>query len=145
MQVESPRLPFKDWVSGVKFNSTNSEDKNYQRDSGLAMELCETCQMEPCQCDGYNGYADQLSAFMTPAPNTNQPHPGLAPHSAMGQVSEDEEVDWAAQYGNQSVTPGVTAPGPRLQMKGSRMGLNSQGGQTNRLAPAAGQVQQGFI
>lgn len=147
MQVESPRLPFKDWVQGVKFNNntTSGEDKNYQRDSGLAMEQCEACQMEPCQCDGYNGYADQLSAFMTPAPATNQPPSGLAPYSAMGQVSEDEEVDWAAQYGNQSLTPGVPAPGPRLQMKGSRMGLNAQSAQVNRLSPAAGQAQQGFI
>lgn len=140
MQVESPRLPFKDWVQGVKFNATNSsEDKTYQRDSGLAMEQCEACQMEPCQCDGYNGYADQLSAFMTPAPNTNQAPP------AMGQVSEDEEVDWAAQYGSQSLTPAVPAPGPRLQMKGSRMGLNAQNAQVNRQTPAAGQAQQGFI
>lgn len=151
MQVESPRLPFKDWVQGVKFNAatTNNDDnndKNYQRDSGLAMEQCEACQMEPCQCESYNGYADQLSAFMTPATGAHQPpHSGLAPYSAMGQVSEDEEVDWAAQYGNQSLTPGVPASGARLQMKGSRMGLNSQGAQANRLAPAAGQAQQGFI
>ncbi|KAK7727343.1 hypothetical protein SLS63_007165 [Diaporthe eres] len=145
IQVESPRLPFKDWVQGVKFNATNSDEKNYQRDSGLAMEQCEACQMEPCQCDGYNGYADQLSAFMTPAPNTHQPPSGLAPHSAMGQVSEDEEVDWAAQYANQSSTPGAPPAGQRLQMKGSRMGLNAQSAQANRLAPAAGQAQQGFI
>ncbi|KAG6361688.1 hypothetical protein INS49_009916 [Diaporthe citri] len=145
MQVESPRLPFKDWVQGVKFSATNSEDKNYQRDSGLAMELCETCQMDPCQCEGYNGYADQLSAFMTPAPNTHQPPSGLAPYSAMEQVSEDEEVDWAAQYGNNSLTPGVPSSGQRLQMKGSRMGLNAQSAQANRLAPTAGQAQQGFI
>lgn len=146
MQVESPRLPFKDWVQGVKFNATSnsSDDKTYQRDSGLAMEQCEACQMEPCQCEGYNGYADQLSAFMTPATGTQQPS-GLAPYSAMGQVGEDEEVDWAAQYGSQSLTPGVPAPGPRLQMKGSRMGLNAQSAQANRLAPAAGQAQQGFI
>lgn len=144
MQVESPRLPFKDWVQGVKFNTTNNEDKNYQRDSGLAMDQCEVCQMEPCQCESYNGYADQLSAFMTPA--TTQP-PGLAvPYSGMSQVSEqDEEVDWAAQYGNQTLTPGMPGPGPRLQMKGSRMGLNSQSVQANRLAPATGQAQQGFI
>lgn len=145
IQVESPRLPFKDWVQGVRFNATNSEEKNYQRDSGLAMEQCEACQMEPCQCDGYNGYADQLSAFMTPAPNTHQPPSGLAPHSAMGQVSEDEEVDWAAQYANQSSTPGAPPAGQRLQMKGSRMGLNAQSAQANRLPPAAGQAQQGFI
>lgn len=146
MQVESPRLPFKDWVQGVKFNAAASsgDDKTYQRDSGLAMEQCEACQMEPCQCEGYNGYADQLSAFMTPATGTQQP-PGLAPYSAMGQVGEDEEVDWAAQYGSQSLTPGVPAPGPRLQMKGSRMGLNAQSAQANRLAPVAGQAQQGFI
>lgn len=151
MQVESPRLPFKDWVQGVKFNapSNGGDDKSYQRDSGLALEQCEACQMEPCQCEGYNGYADQLSAFMTPAPDgttTNPSAPGLAPpHSAMGNVSEDEEVDWAAQYGGQSLTPGVPAQGPRLQMKGSRMGLNSQSAQADRLAPAAGQTQQGFI
>lgn len=144
MQVESPRLPFKDWVQGVKFNATNSEDKNYQRDSGLAMEQCEACQMEPCQCEAYNGYADQLSAFMTPG-TTQQPLSGLAPYSAMSQVSEGEEVDWAAQYGSQSLTPGLPTSGPRLQMKGSRMGLNSQSVQTNRLAPTTGQAQQGFI
>lgn len=147
MQVESPRLPFKDWVQGVKFNGTTTnsdDDKKYQRDSGLAMEQCESCQMEPCQCEGYNGYADQLSAFMTPAANNNQP-PGTAPYSAANQVSEDEEVDWAAQYGGQSLTPGVPAPGPRLQMKGSRMGFNAQSAGTNRLAPAAVQAQQGFI
>ncbi|KAJ0109743.1 hypothetical protein J7T55_004292 [Diaporthe amygdali] len=144
MQVESPRLPFKDWVQGVKFNTTNNEDKNYQRDSGLAMDQCEVCQMEPCQCESYNGYADQLSAFMTPA--TTQP-PGLAvPYSGMSQVSEqDEEVDWAAQYGNQTLTPGMSGPGPRLQMKGSRMGLNSQNVQANRLAPATGQAHHEFI
>ncbi|KAI3392042.1 hypothetical protein diail_6316 [Diaporthe ilicicola] len=155
MQVESPRLPFKDWVQGVKFNSTanhkdnggdEDKDKSYQRDSGLAMDQCEACGAEPCQCDSaYNGYADQLSAFMTPAPTTNQP-PATAPYSvAMGQVNEDEEVDWAAQYGDSSLTP---APqGPRLQMKGSRMGLNAQNVQANRLqAPATkGQAQQEFI
>lgn len=146
MQVESPRLPFKDWVQGVKFNAaaSSSDEKNYQRDSGLAMEQCEACQMEPCQCEGYNGYADQLSAFMTPGTSSQQA-PGLAPYSAMGQVSEDEEVDWAAQYGGQSLTPAAPAPGPRLQMKGSRMGLHAQSAQANRLAPAAGQAQQGYI
>ncbi|KAH8776543.1 hypothetical protein F5883DRAFT_248970 [Diaporthe sp. PMI_573] len=149
MQVESPRLPFKDWVQGVKFNGTTTttsddDDKKYQRDSGLAMEQCESCQMEPCQCEGYNGYADQLSAFMTPAANTNQP-PGTAPYSAANRMSEDEEVDWAAQYGDQSLTPGVPAPGPRLQMKGSRMGLNDQLAGASGLKPTAVQAQQGFI
>ncbi|KAL1867916.1 hypothetical protein Daus18300_006191 [Diaporthe australafricana] len=150
MQVESPRLPFKDWVQGVKFNSAandnNDEDnKNYQRDSGLAMDQCEACQTDPCQCEGYNGYADQLSAFMTPAPTTQPPGMLEAPYSGMEQVNEDEEVDWAAQYGNNSLTPGVPAPGPRLQMKGSRMGLHSESVQANRLAPATGKAQQGFI
>lgn len=142
MQVESPRLPFKDWVQGVKFNGTttttnNDDEKKYQRDSGLALEQCETCQMEPCQCEGYNGYADQLSAFMTPAPGTNQPT-GTAPYSVANQVSEDEELDWAAQYGGQSVTPDV--PGAS-----SRMVLNAQSAGTSVLKPAAVQAQQGFI
>lgn len=149
MQVESPRLPFKDWVQGVKFNSGandgGKDSKNYQRDSGLAMDQCEACQTDPCQCEGYNGYADQLSAFMTPAP-TNQP-PGMleAPYSGMEQVNEDDEVDWAAQYGSSSLTPGVPAPAPRLQMKESRMGLHSQSVQADRLASATGQTQQGFM
>lgn len=64
IQVESPRLPFKDWVEGIRFNKNN---ENSQRDSGLAMELCDVCKMDPCNCEGYTGYADQLSAFMTPA------------------------------------------------------------------------------
>ncbi|KAG8169625.1 hypothetical protein KVR01_000370 [Diaporthe batatas] len=153
MQVESPRLPFKDWVQGVKFNGTtttttsdnnNDDEKKYQRDSGLALEQCETCQMEPCQCEGYNGYADQLSAFMTPAPGTNQP-PGTAPYSAANQVGDYEELDWAAQYGGQSATPGVPGADPRMQMKGSRMGLNAQGSETSGLKAAAVQAQQGFI
>lgn len=158
MQVESPRLPFKDWVQGVKFNgptnTTNGGDdgdddhddeKKNQRDSGLALEQCESCQMEPCQCEGYNGYADQLSAFMTPAPDTNGQLPGTAPYSAAHQMSEDEQMDWAAQYGGQGLTPEVPAPGPRLQMKGSRMGLNAQSAGTSGLKPAAVQAQQGFI
>jgi hypothetical protein len=143
MQVESPRLPFKDWVQGVKFDATTASteaDKKYQRDSGLALEQCETCQMEPCQCEGYNGYADQLSAFMTPAPDTNQPPPGTAPYPAANQASEDEEVDWAAQYGGQSVTQG-----PRLQMKDSRMGLNAQSAGASGRKPTPAQAQQGFI
>lgn len=95
MQVESPRLPFRDWVQGIKFS--NAEDGS-QRDSGLAMDQCEACRMEPCQCGGYAGYADQPSAFMTPAgPQASGPQ---APFAMGGQGNGDSEVEWATQYGD---------------------------------------------
>lgn len=154
MQVESPRLPFKDWVQGVKYsdpttidtnnnNNNDDDEKKYQRDSGLALEQCEACQMEPCSCEGYHGYADQLSAFMTPAPGSTTQQPGTAPYSAADQANEDDEGDWAAQYRGSSVTPDVPAEGPNLHMEGSsRIGLDAQSAEPSELKPAA---VQGFI
>lgn len=95
IQVESPRLPFKDWVEGIRFNK-NSE--NSQRDSGLAMEQCEVCKMEPCNCESYAGYADQLSAFMTPAAPQASDH-GMPTYSMTSQGGDDREDGWTAQYG----------------------------------------------
>lgn len=98
--VESPRLPFRDWVHGIKLSNAAGEAAKEsggtspgQRDSGLALQ-CDECCTDPCQCGGGGGsYADQLSAFMTPAAG-----PGM-----MGQASEiggsHGDVDWAAHYG----------------------------------------------
>lgn len=55
MMIESPRLPFRDWVHGVKFNNGNEANP---RDSGLALP-CEGCGLDVCQC--LNG--DEFSAF----------------------------------------------------------------------------------
>lgn len=95
IQVESPRLPFKDWVEGIRFNKNN---ENSQRDSGLAMEQCEVCKMEPCNCESYAGYADQLSAFMTPAaPQASDL--GMPTYSVTSQGGDDREDGWTTQYG----------------------------------------------
>lgn len=95
MQVESPRLPFRDWVHGVKFNSELVSPG--QRDSGLALQ-CEECNTEPCSCVSY---ADQLSAFMDPAqPST------LTPYGAMSREDGGGDIDWATHYGDQLLSVG---------------------------------------
>lgn len=112
IQVESPRLPFKDWVEGIRFNKSN---ENSQRDSGLAMEHCEVCKMEPCNCESYAGYADQLSAFMTPAaPHASGP---LPPYTIEGQGNDEGEVDWAAaQCGGKMISAGGPLSGSALEV-----------------------------
>lgn len=130
IQVESPRLPFKDWVEGIRFNK-NTE--NSQRDSGLAMEQCEVCRMEPCSCEGYAGYADQLSAFMTPA--APQASGLLPPYTMGGQGSDEGETDWAGQYEGKMLSPGIPLSGPTLEVKRSRMGLSSGSSEAERLSP----------
>lgn len=104
-QVESPRLPFRDWVHGVKFNSELVSPG--QRDSGLAL-LCEECNTEPCSCVSY---ADQLSAFMTPA------QPSSMPYGTMTQEAGRGDVDWAAHYGDQLLSAGGLPTGSGLDGK----------------------------
>lgn len=117
IQVESPRLPFRDWVQGIKFSNNN---KNSQRDSGLAMDQCEECKMEPCQCESY---ADQLSAFITPA--ANQESGLLPPYEMASQGSDESEIDWAAQYDGRMLSAGVPLLDSAVEARGRNMGLSS--------------------
>lgn len=108
MHVESPRLPFRDWVHGVSKaaaaaanNNNNNNNKPTpspgQRDSGLALQ-CEECGADiPCSCE-VNCYADQLSAFFTPAAGAVRQPSGLTPY---GRGSDDDE-DWGVtgRYGD---------------------------------------------
>ncbi|ROW13545.1 hypothetical protein VPNG_04490 [Cytospora leucostoma] len=110
MQVESPRLPFRDWVQGIKFS--NGEDGS-QRDSGLAMDQCEVCRMEPCQCGSYAGYADQLSAFMTPA--APQAPDSEAAFAMGNQGNDDGEVEWATQYGDSMMPAEMPLPASAVE------------------------------
>ncbi|ROW08460.1 hypothetical protein VMCG_03184 [Cytospora schulzeri] len=110
IQVESPRLPFKDWVEGIRFNKNN---ENSQRDSGLAMEHCEVCKMEPCNCESYAGYADQLSAFMTPAPP--QPSGSLNPYAVGSKGNDEREAGWTAQYGPKIMSGGIPFTGSAVE------------------------------
>lgn len=116
MQVESPRLPFRDWVHGVKLHgggknnggsSGNGSSEqlgsggHHQRDSGLALS-CEDCGgEEPCAC---GSYADQLSAFMTPAAGAlqQQQQQQMAPYGMLSRRSDERIDDWAAHYGEQT-------------------------------------------
>ncbi|KUI69341.1 hypothetical protein VM1G_05066 [Cytospora mali] len=114
IQIESPRLPFRDWVQGIKFNNSNG---NNQRDSGLAMDQCEVCKMDPCQCEGYTGYADQLSAFMTPAPV----QAGLLPpYDMASQGNDGSDMDWAAHYGAKLLSARLPSPSSAPQAEGIR-------------------------
>ena len=116
IQVESPRLPFKDWVQSIKFN--NSGENSSQRDSGLAVDQCEVCKMDPCQCENYAGYADQLSAFMTPA--VAQASGLLAPYVTAGQGNDGNEGEWAAQYGdNKLLSAGMPLSGVAVEVNGA--------------------------
>lgn len=95
LHIESPRLPFRDWVHGVKSTTTTNEGISPgQRDSGLALQ-CEECNSEPCQCVSY---ADQLSAFLTPAVGTGA-NPLLTSRGAAFRGFEEDGMDWAAHYG----------------------------------------------
>lgn len=95
IQVESPRLPFRDWVQNSKTSSSDQKLDEMdptsgggggggQRDSGLALP-CEICNVDPCQCH----YADQLSAFRTPAMGTMGPVQGslMTPYGMMSSMS----------------------------------------------------------
>ncbi|KAJ4393764.1 hypothetical protein N0V93_002979 [Gnomoniopsis smithogilvyi] len=99
LHVESPRLPFRDWVHGVK--STNEGISPSQRDSGLALQ-CDECNSEPCQC---GSYADQLSAFLL-TPAVKDGSDSLTSHEAMSRAVEEDDVDWAAHYGGQVLSAG---------------------------------------
>lgn len=92
LHVESPRLPFRDWVHGVK-STTNEGVSPGQRDSGLALQ-CDECNSEPCQCVSY---ADQLSAFMTPAVAAGVN--SLTSRGMTFREVEEEDMDWVAHYG----------------------------------------------
>lgn len=112
IQVESPRLPFRDWVHGIKLSNEAGEaglegTSSGQRDSGLALQ-CDLCCTEPCQCGGGGSYADQLSAFMTPAPGHGAGQPG----SMTTNASNNGDIDWAAHYGAGLMLAGdlLTAP-----------------------------------
>lgn len=92
-----------------------------QRDSGLALQ-CDLCGMDPCQCGG-GSYADQLSAFMTPAVTGMGPGGqgvGGQPGSMMleGANSYGGEIDWAAHYGGS----GLMSTGGLLTASGQGMG-----------------------
>lgn len=111
MQVESPRLPFRDWVHSVKFNNELVSPAG-QRDSGLAMQ-CEECSTEPCSCVHY---ADQLSAFMTPA--TGNAQTSLTPYGMRStRGSDGGEIDWAAHYGEHLLPSGGLPTGSSLGRK----------------------------
>lgn len=142
IQVESPRLPFRDWVHGIKLNNSNEaggevpvplSSSGGQRDSGLALQ-CYLCGMDPCQCGGGGSYADQLSAFMTPAPGqglgagqmmlganaANLYGSGMVTPANMSKAGNNMydaggdhgEIDWAAHYGGDLMSAGglLTAP-----------------------------------
>lgn len=113
LHVESPRLPFRDWVHGVKSNNEGVSPN--QRDSGLALQ-CDDCNSEPCQC---SSYADQLSAFLTPADVA-----GSKSHAV-----EEDNVDWAAHYGGQLLPAGgfMTASGLRENTGKDRLRRDSRG------------------
>lgn len=121
LQVESPRLPFRDWVHGIKLSNETGEAKGSpppsslpgQRDSGLALQ-CDLCYMDPCQCGGGGSYADQLSAFMTPAVMT-----GGAAGQGMGGVGGGQQQQHTMMlgggangpYGGGMVTPAANKTG----------------------------------
>ncbi|CAN8098382.1 unnamed protein product [Discula destructiva] len=112
LHVESPRLPFRDWVYGVRCNNNNNNNNNNnsmndlnnppavvakgvdatspplgQRDSGLALQ-CEECRFEECQCGG--SYADHLSALLTPAVGMGS----LAgAHEALSRAIDEDDDD----------------------------------------------------
>lgn len=121
LSVESPRLPFREWVQGVKLSPESlTSSPPGQRDSGLAMQ-CDVCGAEPCQC---GSYADQLSAFLTPVPGTTKtafmaPSP-LSPYGNGHGESDDGDVDWAADYVDQVLSAGgmMTAPAAVMETKG---------------------------
>lgn len=143
VQVESPRLPFRDWVHGIKFSNGGETEEAKgistpgQRDSGLALQ-CDLCCMDPCQCVGCC-YADQLSAFMTPAvmgPGQGvggqpgpmamlsaNPYGGMVTSAKAGMYEADNgDTDWAAHYGG----PMMSADGPLTAPPNGGMGTLGQ-------------------
>lgn len=126
LHVESPRLPFRDWVHGVKY--TNEVTSPGQRDSGLALQ-CDECNGEPCQCVSY---AEQLSAFLTPAVVAGSN--SLSSHGAVSRAVEDDDdddgdSDWAAHYGGKMLSAGGYMAGSGLQgnLGKDRVRRDSQG------------------
>lgn len=123
LHVESPRLPFRDWVHGAK-STTNEGISPGQRDSGLALQ-CDECNSEPCQCVSY---ADQLSAFMTPAVAAGVN--SLTSRGMAFRAVEEDDMDWAAHSGGGQMpfTGGLmTGPGLNGNSGKDRLRRDSRG------------------
>lgn len=121
LHVESPRLPFRDWVHGVK--NPGEVVSPGQRDSGLALQ-CEECNSEPCQCVSY---ADQLSAFWTPAVVAGSK--SLTSRGAVSRAVEEDDGDWAGHYGGQMLSAGglMMGPGFNGDFEKDRLGRDGRG------------------
>lgn len=133
MHEDSPRLPFREWVHGIKIHNEEEEQMAQTpsspgpRDSGLALP-CDTCCTDPCQCGDVGGsYADQLSAFMTPAvggtSGKHQQQPPVAGVNAYyGEMLTPAQpemyeagsgsMDWAARYSMSLLSAGGGGGGP---------------------------------
>ncbi|PSR81543.1 hypothetical protein BD289DRAFT_438915 [Coniella lustricola] len=148
LSIESPRLPFREWVQGVKLSPESlASTSPGQRDSGLAMQ-CDDCGVEPCQC---GTYADHLSAFLTPMPGTKTGTGMMNPAGLMTAVppssatlspygnghseSDDGDVDWAADYVDQVLSAGglLTAPAAVMGAKiDTLVGVGGGGAAANK-------------
>lgn len=112
LYVESPRLPFRDWVQNVKYDKSSSSGtasemgavSTKQRDSGLALQ-CDECRCEECQCGG--SYADQLSAFLTPAVGVVR----VAVSRGVEEGSDEDGEDLAGGHGGRLLSAGGPVTG----------------------------------
>lgn len=148
LSIESPRLPFRDWVQGAKVDPGTPPPLpgHHQRDSGLAMQ-CDECGADPCRC--HESYADQLSAFLTPASGDGgEPHhvTGLSPYDGPAGSGDEGDMDWATHYVDEVLSNGGLLTGASAADAKQMLAPDAVDRQKlERRSPVAQRVQPEFI